>query len=155
MSTNNPFDFSNMFKMFDPNDVQKYFEPSNMFSMLQPARTNPFDMTGIMDSNRKNYDAMLEANKSAAAAYQDLLEKQMEVFGQLTNAAREHTAWIDESAGPEAFTKKSEAYGEAVEKALILMRKLAESARDANEDAFSEIKGQVTDAMDELQKKGK
>lgn len=152
MAARNPFDFSDMFRMFDPNDVQKMFDPQRMFSMFEPSRSPAFDMTGVFEMNRKNFEAMVDANKAAAAAYKDLLEKQMEVFQQLTTAAREHVAWIDETTGPDAVSKRTEAYAAAVEKALVLMRKLADSARDANEDAYSQLKEQVNDAMEEIKK---
>jgi hypothetical protein len=150
-----PFDMSQMYKMFDPDDVQKYFDPNRMFSMFEPAKSNAFDMSGVFDMNRKNFEAMVEANKAAAAAYKDLLEKQMEVFGQMTEAAREHVAWVDETTGAGAMTSKTEAYGAAVEKALVLMRKLADSARDANEEAYTQLKGQVNEALDDIKQKTK
>lgn len=150
----NPFDYSDMSKMFDPENVAKMFDPTRMFSVFDSDKAAPsFDMASLFDTNRKNFDAMVEANKAAAAAYKDLLEKQMEVYNQLTAAARDHVAWVDENAGPEAMSKKTEAYGEAVEKALGLMRKLAENARDANEEAFSKLKDQVNEAVGELRKK--
>lgn len=151
----NPYDMSQMFKMFDPDDVQKYFDPNRMFSMFEPARKNPFDMSGVFDMNRKNFEAMVDANKAAAAAYKDLLEKQMEVFGQLTEAAREHVSWVDETTGPDAMSTRTEAYGMAVEKALVLMRKLADTARDANEEAYTQLKGQVSEALDDIKQKTK
>lgn len=154
MVTKGPFDYSSMFKMFDPEDVRKFFDPMRMFSMYD-RRVSPFDLSAVYDANRKSFDAMVEANKAAASAYQDLLEKQMEVFHQLTEAARDHVAWVDETAGPEALGRKTEAYGEAVEKALVLMRKLAESARDANEDAYASLKTQVNDAIDDVRKKAR
>lgn len=150
----NPFDYSEMFKVFDPEDVAKMFNPTRMFSVFDTEKAaSSFDMTQLFDTNRKNFEAMVEANKSAAAAYKDLLEKQMDVFGQLTSAARDHVAWMEENAGPEALSKKTEAYGEAVETALGLMRKLAENARDANEEAYAKLKDQVNEAMDDLRKK--
>lgn len=151
----NPFDMSKMFRMFDPNDVQKFFDPNKMFESVAPAKTNAFDMSGVFDMNRKNFEAMVDANKAAAAAYKDLLEKQMEVFGQLTQAAREHVAWVDETTGPEAVSTKTEAYGAAVEKALVLMRKLADAARDANEEAYNQMKGQVNEALEDIKQKTK
>ena len=151
----NPFDMSKMFRMFDPNDVQKFFDPNKMFESVTPAKTNAFDMSGVFDMNRKNFEAMVDANKAAAAAYKDLLEKQMEVFGQLTQAAREHVAWVDETTGPEAVSTKTEAYGAAVEKALVLMRKLADAARDANEEAYNQMKGQVNEALEDIKQKTK
>ncbi|MGS4944396.1 phasin family protein [Meridianimarinicoccus sp. RP-17] len=151
----NPYDMSQMFRMFDPEDVQKFFDPNQMFSAFAPAKTNAFDMSGVFDMNRKNFEAMVDANKAAAAAYKDLLEKQMEVFGQLTQAAREHVAWVDETTGPEAVSNRTESYALAVEKALVLMRKLADAARDANEEAYTQIKGQVNDALEDIKQKTK
>ncbi|MCA8881194.1 MAG: phasin family protein [Rhodobacteraceae bacterium] len=151
----NPYDYGQMFKMFDPADVQKVFDPNRMLAMFEPSKSPAFDLSGVFDMNRKNFEAMVEANKAAAAAYKDLLEKQMEVFAQLTAAARDHTAWIDETTGPQAISQRTEAYGAAVEKALILMRKLADSARDANEEAYTQLKGQVSEALEDLQRKPK
>jgi len=151
----NPYDFSQMFKMFDPSEVQKAFDPTRMMSMFEPAKSPAFDMSGVFEMNRRNFEAMVEANKAAAAAYKDLLEKQMEVFQQMTEAAREHASWIDETTGPDAISKRTEAYAAAVEKALVLMRKLADSARDSNEEAYSQLKGQVNEALEELKKTAK
>ena len=93
----NPYDYSQMFRMFDPEQVQKAFDPNRMFAMFEPAKSPAFDMSGVFEMNRKNFEAMVEANKAAAAAYKDLLEKQMEVFQQMTQAAREQAAWVDEA----------------------------------------------------------
>ena len=150
-----PYDYGKMFKVFDPDDVQKFFDPNRMFAMFEPAKSQAFDLSGVFDLNRKNFEAMVEANKAAAAAYKDLLEKQMEVFAQLTSAARDHAAWIDETTGPQAISQRTEAYASAVEKALVLMRKLADSARDANEEAYTQLKGQVNEALEDLQRKPK
>lgn len=76
----------------------------------------------------------------------------MVVFEQLTSVARDQMAWTDDITSPEAMTKKTEAYGAAVEKALGLMRQLAENAKDANEEAYSALKNQVNEAMEELRK---
>ena len=151
----NPYDYGQMFKMFDPADVQKVFDPNRMLAMFEPSKSPAFDLSGVFDMNRKNFEAMVEANKAAAAAYKDLLEKQMEVFAQLTAAARDHTAWIDETSGPQVISQRTEDYGVAVEKTLILMRKLADSARDANEEAYTQLKGQVSEALEDLQRKPK
>lgn len=152
MAAKNPFDYSEMFKMFDPEDVKKFFDPSKMFTAFETPKAAPMDMAGVFDTNRKNFEAMVEANKAAASAYQELLKKQMDVFGEMTEAAREHVASIDMTAGPDAMSMKTEAYGAAVEKALGLMRKLADNAREANEEAYAALKDQVTEAMDELKK---
>lgn len=155
MATKSPFDMTKMMKMFDPEEVAKVFNPKNMYSVFEAETFSPFDVTKVVEANKKNFDAMVEANKAAAGAYQDMMEKQMELFGQMTAAAKEQAAWIEENAGPEAMTKKAEAYAEATEKALGLMRKMAETTREANEEAYEKLKGQMQDAMEEMQQRFK
>ncbi|MFV0244123.1 MAG: phasin family protein [Qingshengfaniella sp.] len=154
MAGGNPYDFSDMFRMFDPASVTSAFDPMKMFAMFEQRRAPDFDLTGVIDMNRRNFEALVDANKAAAEAYKDLLEKQMEVFAQMTSAARDHVQWVDEAAGPDALNRKTEAYGEAVEKALHLMRKLADTARDANEAAYQQIKDQLGEAIGEISKQG-
>lgn len=153
MSTKSPFDYSAFSKMFDPEEVKKYFDPTKMFAHFETPKAPQLDLSDVFETNRKNFEAMVEANKAAAAAYHDLMEKQMEVFGQITGAARDHVAWLEETAGPEALSKKTEAYGEAVEKALTLMKGLAENARDASEEAYAKLKDQVNEAVEEMKTK--
>lgn len=153
MTAKNPFDVTSMFSMFDPEDVKKVFDPTKMFAAFETPQKTPFDMTGLFDTNRKNLEAMVEANKAAAGAYKDLLDKQMDVFGQLTSAAQEHVSKLGDMTGPDALSQQSKAYSEAVETAMGLMQQLAENARAANEEAYGAIKDQVVSAVEELSKK--
>lgn len=69
MAGKNPFDYSEMFKAFDPEDVAKMFNPARMFAVFEPEKgKSAFDMTKLLDANRKNFESMVEANKAAAAA---------------------------------------------------------------------------------------
>ncbi|SFP70929.1 phasin family protein [Tranquillimonas alkanivorans] len=152
MSTKNPWDINEMMKAFDPEQIARMWNPQMMFNMFQPPKGDMFDMESIIKSNQRNFDAMVEANKAAAEAYKDLLDKQMEIFGKLTLAARQQYEWAEDTAGPEQMTAKTKAMSEAVEEALRLMRKLAEATREANEDAFNTVRDQVNEAVDKMQK---
>jgi hypothetical protein len=111
-----------------------------------------FDMEGIIKANQRNFEAMKEANKAAAETYKDMLDKQMEIFGQLTLAARQQYEWAEDAAGPDTLKAKTAAMSEAVEEALVLMRKLAEASREANEEAFNQMRGQVEEAVEKMKK---
>jgi len=124
-----------------------------MFSMFQPQQKSMFDMDGIIKANQRNFEALQEANKSAASAYKDMLDKQMEVFGTMTKAVREQVQWAEDTAGPDTLKAKTAAMNEAVEEALVMMKKLADAQRKATEAAYEQVKGQVSEAVEELQKK--
>ncbi|TYB91226.1 phasin family protein [Oceaniovalibus sp. ACAM 378] len=153
MAQKNPFDMSEMFKAFDPAEMTKMFQPQNMFAMFQPQTPQMFDMEGIMKANQRNFDALGEANKAAASAYKDMLDKQMDVFGQMTNAVREQYQWAEDNVGPDTLKAKQQSMNEAVEEALSMMKKLADASREANEKAFTDLKGQVSEAVDGMKKK--
>ena len=155
MAQNNPFDMTQYFQAFDPQAMARMFDPQSMFAMFQPPQTPPvFDMDAVIKANQRNFEAMTEANKAAAEAYKDLLDKQMEIFAKLTQAARQQYDWAEDKTNPDQMKAKTAAMNEAVEEALALMKKLAEATREANEEAFSKVKGQVDEAVDGMKNKG-
>lgn len=148
--TKNPFDMSEYFAAFDPEAMTKMFNPQAMFAMFQPQAASMFDMEGIIKANQRNFEAMKEANQAAAETYKDLLDKQMEIFGKLTLAARQQYEWAEDTAGADTLKAKTAAMSEAVEEALRLMRKMAEASREANQQAFDDVKGQVDAAVQKM-----
>ncbi len=88
-----PLDFSEMMKMFDPEQITKLFDPEQMKTAFEPPKALGVDLHAMIESNRKNFEAMLAANKSAAAGYKDFYQKQMAIFDELTKYAKENPAF--------------------------------------------------------------
>ena len=147
----NPFDMSEMFRAFDPEQMSRMWNPQAMMSMFQPQQPQMFDMDQIIKANQRNFEAMGEANRAAAEAYKDLLDKQMEIFEKLTQAARQQYEWIEDNAGPDTMKAKTAAMNEAVEEALKMMRSMAENARQANAKAAEDMQAQVKDAVKQVE----
>lgn len=152
MTSKNPFDFNEMMKAFDPEAIAKMFDPKAMFAMFQPQDVPSLDLQQIIRSNQRNFDAMIAANAAAAVAYRDLLERQMQIFEEITVVARNQLE-AAANAGPEVLGEKSAAYGAAVEQALDLMRQLAENTRQANEQAFNAMKDKLAEAISQTRPK--
>ena len=143
----NPFDMSEMFRGFDPEQVARMWNPQNFMTTFQQPQAQMMDMEAVIKANQKNFEAMQEANKSAAEAYKDLLDKQMEIFEKMTAAARKQAEWADDTAGPAQMQARTAAMSGAVEEALKMMRKMAEAAREANTEAYESMQGQMQEAM--------
>lgn len=143
MTHKNPFDASEMMKMFDP---------ANMMSAFAPKKSSGPDLSAIMESNKRNFDAMLAANQAAAAASQDFYQKQMAIFEEITKSATEKVAGLGTSSGIDAAEKQAEIYGAAVEKALAIMTELADKTGKANQEAFESVQAQIADAIKDLSK---
>ena len=151
----NPFDMSQMFTMFEPDRMQQAWNPQAMMQMFQQPQAQMFDMEAVIRANQRNFEAMGEANKAAAEAYKDLLDKQMEIFEKMTHAARQQYEWADENAGPDAIKARTSAMNEAVEEGLKLMRKMADNAREANEEAYKSVSSQIEDSVSKVEETAK
>lgn len=147
----NPYDMSAMFRAFDPEEVARMWNPQNFMTMFQQPQAQMMDMEAIIKANQKNFEAMQEANKSAAEAYKDLLDKQMEIFEKMTAAARKQVEWADDTAGPAQMQVRTAAMSDAVEEALKMMRKMADAARSANSQAYDALQGQMREAMERVE----
>jgi hypothetical protein len=142
--TKSPFDFSEMMKAFDPAEMSKMFDPTKFMEAFELPRTDAFDMAPVMEANKRNFEAMVAANKAAAESYKEMLDKQMAIFQQVTQPAQEMLA---KAADAQTMQSGTEAFSKAVEDGLALMQTLADATRKANEDAFSAVQSQVESAM--------
>ncbi|SFH33886.1 Phasin protein [Palleronia marisminoris] len=152
---NNPFDMSAFMDAFDPDRIAKMWNPQTMMQAFQQPQAQMFDMEQVIRANQRNFEAMSEANKAAAEAYKDLLDKQMEIFEKLTHAARQQYEWAEENAGPDALKARTNAMNDGVEEALKLMRKMADNAREANEQAYRSMQNQVDESVAKVEQSAK
>lgn len=138
-----PFDLEQMTAFFKANDFTKAFTAPKMPDV---------DGEAILEAQKKNMAALVEANKAAAAGYQELFKKQIEVFETTLAEAQKQIAGFDPSKVDEST---AEAQGEvakaAFESALGNMTALAEGAQKANAEAFEVVSARVQDSVAELQ----
>ncbi len=139
----NPYDPADFMKAFDPEAMRKMFDPQNMLAAFQQGAGN-FDMSKMMEQNKKQVEAMAEANKAAAEAYRDLMAKQVAIFQEVIAPAQK---MIAENSDPEKVKAQSEKMNEAMAEGLALMKKMADNTREANEKAFAAFKAQVDEAV--------
>lgn len=145
-----PFDMSEMMKAFDPEAMKKMFDPQKMMEMLKMPSAGGADMASLIEANKRHFEAMAEAHKSAAEGYKDMLEKQMALFQDVIAPAQK---MIAEASDPETIKARTDAMNKAIADGLEVVRKLAESTKTANEQAFNAFKAQVDDAMKAATKK--
>lgn len=135
-----PFDVEQMTAFFKANDMTKAFAVPKM-----PA----FDTDALLAAQKKNMDALVAANKSAAAGYQDLFAKQIEVFeATLAEAQKQMSNFDPAKVDADA---QGEAAKVAFEKALANMTALAEGAQKANTEAYEVVAARVQESVSELQ----
>lgn len=104
-----------------------------------------------MATQSKNMEALVAANKAAAAGYQDLFKKQMAIFEETMTEAQKALKGFDAT---KLDAESAKAHGEvakaAFEKALANMQALAESAQKANADAYEIVSARIQASLAEL-----
>ena len=142
MTNKTPDSYSEFMKMFDPENISKMFNPQAMMEQFG-VKTSELDVEETVRKAKDKFDAMAKANEAAAASYRDLMEKQMQIFRDVTAEA---TAQIN--AGP--AQDASAMYQQAVKRALEIMTELSDNAHKANNQAYEAIRAEVDKAIKDL-----
>ncbi len=140
---NNPFDPTEMMKAFDPEAMRKLFDPQNMLAAFQQGAGN-YDLSGMMEQNKKQFEAMAEANKAAAEAYRDMMANQMAIFQEVIAPAQNMLA---KGGDTEMVKAQAEKMNAAIAEGFATMKTLADNTRKSNEEAFQSFKAHVEQAV--------
>ena len=134
--------YKEFMQMFDPANVSKMFDPQ---ALMESFGVNPGDLDPqeTIRKARENFDAMAKANEAAAKSYRDMVEKQMQIFRDVTSEAAEQA-----KVGTPQDAK--ELYQTAVRRALEIMTELSEAAQKANNEAYGAVKKQVEKTIKDL-----
>ena len=139
--------------MADDNKNQLFSDfgkmPSFDFTKLMKDFKLPgVDLATIMDREKKNIEALTEANRVAFEGWQALVHRQAEILQESIKRA------VGTVQGEDASAKRMDLASHAFETALSNMRELAEMAIKSQKDAFDIIRKRVEDNVAALRPPG-
>lgn len=142
-----PFDFSSFFGDFDPSKAMQEF-----YSSLGGFKLPGVDVSAVLESQRKNVEALTTANQQALEAIKEIADHQRGLLQQAMQEAGSVITELSSSAGnpQEAATKQVKIAQAAVEKALENMRDLAQMTAKANQEAYETLKKRFEESLAEL-----
>jgi len=136
---------------FDVDKMTEFFKQNDFSKQLANLKIPGVDTDALVAAQQKNMDALVEANKAAAAGYQDLFRKQISIFEETMAEARKHLKGFDTAKiDPDAAKAQGELARTAFEKALANMQALAESAQKANSEAYEIVASRIRESLTEL-----
>ena len=115
--------------------------------MLQQFKIPGVDFSSIIERERKNIEALAEANRIALEGWQSLVRRQSEILQDSMKRA------VDDAKNQNALKNGAELARSAFETALGNMRELAEMAARSQKDAFEVIRKRVEENMSALRGK--
>ncbi len=115
-------------------------------------RVPGIDIEAAISSQRKNFEALTQANQLAVEGVQALMRRQIEITRQ---AMEDFSAMFRDVVQPngspaDSITKQAEYSKLAIEKGLSNAKELTELVTKANTEAFNVIRKRVTESLDEV-----
>lgn len=136
---------------FDAKSIEEFFKAGDFTKSLFGTEMPSFDTKALMAAQKKNMDALVEANKAAAAGYQELFGRQVALFQETMKEAQSQIASFDaKDLSPEGASAQGEVVKAAFEKAVGNMKELAEQAQKANTEAYNLVAARIKDQVEEL-----
>ena len=133
---------SNPFSMFGEMDLEK---------MMKEFKMPGVDVDALMTSQRKNFEAIGEANKVAMEGMQAVAARQAEIMREAMEEMAKATREFSAVGSPqEASGKQADAARETFEKAVANMRELAEMVAKSNGEAFEVVNRRMNESLEEF-----
>jgi len=109
------------------------------------------DVETLLAGQRKNIEALTEANRVAVAGIQAVAKRQAEILSEAMSAASAAMQQLGGITEPkERVAKQVDVTKEAFEKALATMRELAETVTKSADEALGVMNKRVVESLDEV-----
>lgn len=139
MARPNPFGDFDFTKMMDPSKLMGDFKVPGV------------DVNAVVASQRRNLEALGEANKLALEGMQAVAKRQSEIFRQVMEEASQAMRDIMTAGSPEDKAgRQTELVKDAFTRAIANMRELAEMVAKSQGEAFDVINKRVSESLDEV-----
>lgn len=142
----NMFDVTKYLKDFDPTKMVEEFS-----SAMKQFRLPGVNIESVVDSQKKNLEALTSANRVAFEGLQAVAKRQAEILQETMNEASKAVDSVSKAGSPpEMAAKQLEIAKQAFDKAIGNMRELAEMVSKANEAAANTVNGRISATFDEI-----
>lgn len=139
---------SNPFAEFDMTKMMFAFDPAKLASQY---KLPEFDMSSLVDYQRKNVEALTTANKMAMEGAQAVAKRQVGIFQETVATATEAMETLGKFGSPQdAAAKQADLAKQAFEKTIANMRELTELTVKSNTEATETISNRIAEGLEEI-----
>lgn len=117
--------------------------------ILEQYKLPGVDFAALVERERKNIDALMQANKIAFEGWQALIRRQSEILQETMSQA------IADARAHDVAKKQVDIAKQGFEKALDNMRELAEMAAKSQKEAFEIVRKRFDENMEAIRNFGK
>ena len=117
--------------------------------LIEKFQLPSLDIDALIDWQRRDMEALTEANRQASEGIKALVERRNEI---LRETLSEWQAAIKETTSAEAISKRADAAKQGIEKAVANLRELSEMEAQARSNAWKIVQDRMQENMANLQK---
>lgn len=133
------------------NPFTKFFSNNDFSKVYEQFQATPFDLQTIMEAQRKNMQALTDAQQIALQSFQALAQRQTEIISQMvedqSSIAKE---MMGEGTPENKIAKNADIMKKIYERTVTNMRELSDMIGKSNTEASNIINKRVTAGMGEL-----
>ena len=143
---NNMFDITKVISELDPNKMMEQFS-----KIIQEYKIPGVDSSAILESSRKNVEALVAANRQAVEGLQAVVNRQGEMLRETANEAASALKQLSSGDNPSnVMSAQMELIKPALERVLTNARELAEMLQKSNTDTFEIVKKRFEESLTEF-----
>ena len=133
----------------------KDLDPSKMVDqvtkLVQSLKVPSIDVKSLVDSQKKNIEAVTNANRAVVEGLQAVAKRQPEILQETMNEASKAIDILSKAGSPqEVAATQADLAKDAFERALANMRELADMVAAANQNAADTINARISASLDEI-----
>jgi phasin family protein len=117
--------------------------------LMSQFRLPGVDFAALVERERKNIEALAEANRIAFEGWQSLVRRQSEILQETMRKA------VANAGQEDAIKRRADLAKEGFENALANMRELAEMAAKSQKEAFEVIRKRIEENVEGIRNFGK
>jgi len=131
------------------------FAQMDVSKMFETFKSPVMDMGSLMEMQRKNMQALMDANRVAAEGYRSLMARQVEMMREgFEQFSKTMQTGMTQPTSTDTAGEQVEAIRDNFEQAFTHFRELAEMASDAHGEAFKIMQDRLSEQMDEFKSLG-
>lgn len=133
------------------NTFQNFFTENNFGKAFEQYQPVPFDMTAILETQRKNFQAMSDAQKAAFENMQTIAQRQGELISKLVEEhGRMAQELMTEGTPEQKMAKNADAFKAVYENSIKNLEELSELVRKSNDETTNIINKRVSASVSEF-----
>lgn len=146
----------NPFLDFDVTKIMSEFDPAKFagqFAKFADQYNIPgFDVDSVLETQRRNFEALTAANQAAVEGVRALAKRQSEILQQTMDAAQKAVSQFGKAGTPQdTAAKQAEIAKTVFEKAIANSQELAQLAAKSNAEATQLITARISEGLGEIQ----